>query len=109
MALGFNIVDRGAAGDLFYRVVDITMDNAYPSGGWPIAAKDVGFGTNGVILLVHAMGMTSGRLLEWDQTNKKFMVRDASGAANAATPEITTVTQMNGLVARVIAWGKGQG
>jgi hypothetical protein len=109
VALGFNIVDRGAAGDLFYRVVDITMDNNYPAGGWPIAPKDVGLGNNGVIFFVHAMGMISGRGMEWDQTNKKLMVRDFSGAANAATPEITTVAQMAGIVARVIAWGKGQG
>jgi hypothetical protein len=37
------------------------------------------------------------------------MVRDASGAANALTPEITTATLMNGVVVRLLAWGIGQG
>jgi len=110
MALGYSIVDRGAAGDLFFRVVDITMDNSYPSGGWAVTPLALGFGSNGVIFGVIPLGgAKAGRLLEWDQVNLKLMVRDASGAANAATPEITTVTQMNNQVLRVLAIGKGQG
>lgn len=105
-----SIVDRGAAGDLFFRIVDVTLNNAYDAGGWVLTPKNLGFGTNGVIYGVIVMNdNATGRLIDWDQANKKLIVRDASGAANAATPEITTVTQMNGVVVRLLAVGKGQG
>lgn len=108
MALAYAIRGRGALGDFHVRIVDITLDNAYVSGGWPLSAKDMGFGLNGVILaVIPAGGAEQGRILEWDQATNKLMVRDASGAANAASPEITTLTQMNGFVARVVVLGKG--
>jgi hypothetical protein len=110
LALAYNILNRGAAGDLFFRVVDITLDNAYPAGGWPLTAQALGFGLNGVVLGVIPMGgAEQGRILEWDQAANKLVVRDSSGAANVATPEITTATQMNAFVVRVLAFGKGQG
>lgn len=109
MALAYNVVDRGAFGDLNVRVVDITLDNAYAAGGWALTAKDLGFGTNGIVYGVIPFSDGSGRILSWDRTANKLMVRDASGAANAATPEITTLTQMSGVIVRVIAFGKGHG
>jgi len=109
MALSSSIVDRGAFGDLFFRVVDITLDNAYAAGGWQLTAALLGFGTNGVVYGVIPFSDATGRFVSWDRTANKLMVRDASGAANAASPEITTLTQMNGVILRVLAFGKGQG
>jgi hypothetical protein len=109
LAISSNIIKRGAAGELFFRVVDVTLDNAYPAGGWAIAAKDLGFGVNGVVYGVSAQGDTGGFAVSYNPTTKKLMVRDASGAANALTPEITTATLMNGVVVRLLAWGIGQG
>lgn len=109
MALSYNIVERGAFGQMFIRIVDITMDNSYPSGGWALSPASMGFGTNGTILAVVPFNDISGRFPFWDRTNNKLMIRDASGAANAASPEITTVAQMNSIVLRVLAYGKGQG
>jgi hypothetical protein len=110
MALTYSIIGRGSIGNLGIRVVDITLDNAYAAGGWALTAKDLGFGTNGQVLGVIPMGgAEQGRILEWDQANNKLLVRDASGAANAASPEITTLTQMNGFVCRVVVLGIGSG
>ena len=81
MALGVNIVDRGSAGDLNFRVVDLTCDNSYPSGGYPLTAQALGFGGSGVIYAVQPQGVKNGRLVEWDQANSKIMIRDSSGAA----------------------------
>lgn len=105
----FVVVDRGSAGDLFYRVVDITLNNAYDALGWAITPQQLGFGSNGVIFLVIPQAIKGGFLVEWDQVNSKLMVRDSSGAANTLSPEITTVTLMNAKVLRVLAFGKGQG
>ncbi len=109
MALAYAIRGRGSIGDLAIRVVDITLDNAYAGGGWTIAPSGVGLGTSGVILAVIPTGSEQGRLLEWDQVNGKLQVRDASGAANAASPEITTLTQMDTMVARLVVIGQGSG
>jgi hypothetical protein len=48
-------------------------------------------------------------MLEYDQANNKLQVRDGSGAANAANPEITTATQMAAAVSRVLVVGQGSG
>lgn len=109
MALAYSIKGRGSIGDLAIRVVDITLDNAYAAGGWALTPSGVGLGTSGVILGVIPMGGKAGRGLEYDQVNGKLQVRDASGAANAASPEITTLTQMDTQVARVVVIGQGQG
>lgn len=109
MALSYNVVGRGTIGDMFVRVVDITLDNAYAAGGWALSAQSLGFGANGTILGVIPFSDGTGRFLSWDRSANKLMVRDASGAANAATPEITTLTQMNTVVVRCLVLGKGQG
>lgn len=109
MALSYNIVGRGTVGDMFVRIVDITLDNSYAAGGWQLTAQQLGFGANGTILAVMPFNDVTGRLLFWDRATNKLVCRDASGAANAATPEITTLTQMSGVVCRCVVYGKGQG
>ena len=110
MALAYSILGRGSIGDIGVRLVDITLDNAYAAGGWALTAKDLGFGLNGVVLaVIPTGGAEQGRILEWDQANNKLIVRDSSGAANLATPEITTLTQMNTFVLRCLVLGRGSG
>jgi hypothetical protein len=94
---------------MFVRVVDVTLDNTYAAGGWVLDPQALGFGKNGVIVAVNPINDVTGRFLFWDRTTGKLVCRDASGGANAATPEITTLTQMNGVVARCVVYGKGQG
>jgi hypothetical protein len=111
MAASTNIVDRGAAGDLFFRVVDVTLDASYPAGGYPLAAKDFGFGANGVIFMIDpgTYSKTGGWSIGWDYTNSKLQVFDASGAANAVNHEVIATTVLTGVVCRILAMGKGQG
>lgn len=110
MAATASVVARGAAGDLFFRVVDVTLDGSYPAGGYPLAAKDLGFGTNGTIVFIDAdVSKTGLWTVAWDYTNGKLQVIDGSGAANAAGHEVIATTVLTGVVARVMAWGRGQG
>jgi hypothetical protein len=111
MAASVAIVDRGAAGDLFFRVVDITLDSSYPAGGYPLTPRDFGFGTNGVIFMVDpgTFSKTGGWLVGWDYTNNKLQVFDGSGAANVVCHEVIATTVLTGVVVRAIAFGKGQG
>src|SRR5215831_10075098 len=109
MALGYAIRDRGAFGDLFTRLVDITFDASYASGGYTLDAKQCGFGTNGQIL--HASGGANGGFFyDLSPSTGKLLVRDASGAAGAVSPEVpNNAAALNGVVARIMLFGKGQG
>ena len=110
MAATTTIIDRGSAGDLFFRVVDVLLDGSYPANGYAVAAKDLGFGTNGVIYAV--VGSTDKTGLwscGWDYTNGKLRVVDGSAAANLAMHEVAAATVLTGVVMRLLVFGKGQG
>jgi hypothetical protein len=110
MAAAAAIVDRGAAGDLFTRVVDVTLDGSYPAGGYPLTPQQLGLGANGQIMFVDAnYSKVGGWECAWDYTNGKLQVFDGSGAANAAAHEVIATTVLTGVIARLMVWGKGQG
>jgi hypothetical protein len=110
MAATVQVIDRGAAGDLFTRIVDITLDASYPVGGYPVTPGQAGFGTNGSILFADlGYSKTGGWELAWDYTNGKLQVFDSSGAAGSAAVQLTGGQVLTGVVARVMFWGKGQG
>jgi len=110
MAASASVVSRGAAGELFFRLVDVTLDGSYPAGGYPLVPKEIGFGTNGVVVHVDgAMSKTGGWTVGYDHTTGKLQVFDGSGAANAIAHEVAPATVLTGVVARLMVWGKGQG
>lgn len=107
MALGYSIVGRGAFGDLWFKIVDFTLDNAYAAGGYSIDPKSVGLGGNGVVLGVIPMS-NPGFIVDYNQATGKLRIRDASGAVGAATPEAANnLAALNGLVVRALVIGKG--
>lgn len=109
MALAYNVRRRLNAGDLSIRMVDVTLDAAYAAGGYTLTPKDMGFGTNGTILLVLS-GLADGFLTEWDEAASKLKIRDYSTAADAAAREVTNaLAGLNGVVVRCIAFGIGHG
>lgn len=110
MAAAAAIVDRGAAGDLFTRIVDVTLDGSYPAGGYPLTPQQLGFGLNGRVFFVASdASSTGGWFVAYDYTNSKLQVFDGSGAANVVMHEVANGTVLTGVVARIMAWGKGQG
>src|SRR5438105_890479 len=110
MAATPTIVDRGAAGDLFIRIVDVLLDASYPAGGYALTPQQLGFGTNGTIYYVGgAMSKTAGWSVGWDYTNGKLQVFDATGLVNAAGHEIAATTNVSAVTARLFVLGKGQG
>ena len=111
MAASPAVVDRGSAGDLNFRIVDVTLDGNYPAGGYPLTAQQLGLGTNGVIYLVDpcTVSKTGGWLVGWDFTNNKLQVFDGSGAASVAMHEVAAATVLTGVVVRCFVMGKGVG
>lgn len=111
MAASAAIVKRGAAGDMFFRIVDVTLDAAYPSGGYPLTPAQLGLGASGIPYMVDAatVSKTGGWLVGWDYTNGKLQVFDGSGAASAVMHEVAANTVLTGVVARLFVMGFGQG
>jgi hypothetical protein len=110
MALAYNVVGRGSIGDLFVRVVDITLDAAYAAGGYTLSTLSAGFGTNGTVLAIIPCGVLPGFLPEFVPATGKLRIRDASGGVGAATPEVANnLAGLNGLVLRAVVLGRGQG
>lgn len=102
------VVLRGADG--VTRVVDVLLDNSYPTGGYALTAKQLGFGTNGVVYAVlGAFSKTAGWLVAWDYTNSKLQVFDSSGSASAASHEAASTTDVSAVTARLVVIGQGQG
>ena len=102
MALTFADVRRWSQpyNGIRYAIEDITLDNAYPAGGWPITAANLKFNTviyGGVVI---GGGAPLGALLLWDTTNGKLMAFNAA-AAGALFTELGTATFLNAKVVRM--------
>jgi len=90
------------------RMVDVTLDANYALGGYAITPQNVGFGANGRILFA-ILPEISGYSLEWVPGTQKLMVY-RNGAGNTNNAEVPANTAgLNGLVARVIFLGYGNG
>jgi hypothetical protein len=100
---------RGSVGTLALRVVDVALSAGYTVGGYAITPRQLGLGLSGVPLFVITMGDAGGRFYEWLPATNKLMIRDASGAAAAATPEIADATVLTGTTVRLLVIGQGTG
>lgn len=73
-------------------VVDLTGDNSYPTGGYPVTAAD--FGLTDIIHVAIQQGRV-GLIFEYDYVNQKVIFRYPTGGATAspaalAVPAVTT-------------------
>jgi len=95
---------------MFTRLVDITLDNAYQAGGYTLDPQQCGFGKNGTILHASSGSTSGGFGVEVSPSTGKLLVRDASGAAGAVSPEVpNNAAALSGVVIRLLLFGKGQG
>ena len=89
MALSFSTVrkERPQWG-IRSGIVDITFDNSYPTGGWAIAASDLGIEA---LYNLEIPGVTpGGYLLAWDRVNGKIKAFefDYDASADGAAKEL---------------------
>lgn len=112
MTVTTNVVRRDTLGGTMFRVVDLTLDNSYPTGGWAITPQMAGFGTNGSVIHVYGISSKDGYSLGWDEVNKKLKVfqGDNTNAASAPGVELPNASAvMNGKVVRALVIGYGHG
>lgn len=108
MALTYARVKNSDAGQVWQRFVDITLGAGdYLAGGYVLDPKQLGFGTNGVIL--GAIPITSnGFLVEFVSATGAIRIRDMSGGVGAVTPEVANaLAALNGLTFRLLVVGRG--
>lgn len=110
MALGtVTVVDRGAFGDLFTRLVDVVLPASYAAGGYTITAAQLGLGINGVI---KAVTPVSGASLSSALSKYVLPVWDGSKllVVNVLTGvEVVDTTDLSAITVRLLVLGQGQG
>lgn len=79
-------------------VLDVTLDNSYPTGGYALTPATLG--VDGATDYVFAQATTTGHLPVYNYGTKKLMV--FSGGT-----EVSNATDLSAVVLRLIAQGKG--
>jgi hypothetical protein len=87
-----------------FKVVTITFDSSYPTGGELLAAADVGLTS---IAFVDAE-CADGFALEYDYTNSKLkaFTNDNDAVADGAMIEVANATDLSAIDARVLIVGR---
>jgi|TARA_B100001964_G_scaffold238822_1_gene305020 hypothetical protein len=94
--------ETGVPGNMKFRIVKITFDSSYASGGEALTATTLGFGT---VALVIAQAEDSGYVAQYDYTNSKLALYEA-GADSAALDEVTATTDVSAVVVRCLVMGR---
>lgn len=99
MALTLSDIKTGVAGDLRYRVMDVTFDSSYPTGGESLTAADLGWDS---IIELKARSIISGYEFSYDYTNHLLKVERSTPAL--IVEESVTVTSNAGALANIPAY-----
>jgi len=110
MALTLGQQSRVAIGGRWQTATQVTVDNSYPTGGWPLTPAQLGLpcgladAVNATFAGVTAAG---GLNLQYDPNNQKLMAFGGA-AAGAAHGEITNGVNLTTMLAnlRVVAIGR---
>jgi hypothetical protein len=86
---------------LAFRLVDVTCDASYPTGGYPLSATQLGLSkARGVIVTSHP----SGYVIEFDAVNSKLKFY-RTNTTGAALSEIPNATSLSGIVVHLLVYG----
>jgi len=96
---------RNSDGRYFSQIVDIALDNSYPTGGYAISPRDVGLGlTIFGMQIIGGNSAANGRKAMWDTGNNKLMLAQDAGAAGAMA-QVPNATDVSTLTFRVKVTG----
>jgi hypothetical protein len=103
MAVGIKFISQGPVAALAYRVVDVTADTSYPTGGYTLdlAALDMK-----KIVSVEPVTQV-GYVIEWNPATSKLMFYKNQATANSnPLQEVANATSLSGIVVRVLVIGE---
>lgn len=120
MAANIRFVDQGPSKTLDWRMIEITFDSAYPTGGYPLAPADVDMAKIVGVTCLPANGYT----FDYDYANSKLKcwrtashthtentaaayTQNASTASSGAGPmsEVPNNTNLSTVTCRALVWG----
>lgn len=106
MALSFAVRANYKLGNRTQKVVDVTFDNSYPTGGEAVTAANFGLRKIDNIICNPALSSdkTTAVMVGFDATNSKLVTYE-SGASGAVMPEKGNTESLASYVARVVVTG----
>jgi hypothetical protein len=108
MALAFALKLRDPEDVRFSRIVEITLDNSYPTGGYAITGAMLGFGSGGVIDVLEPLQPTiDGYVPMWDDANGKLKFFQCAGAGAPMTELGAAASVLNTKKLRVLVYAQG--
>lgn len=108
LTVGTTVKD-GVFGDLRYRIVPITWDSSYPTGGLALTPAQVGLTTiYGAESVGAGAAATAAVDISYDTTNQKLQAYGADGAAAgiATLKEIANTTNLSTVTTTILFLGK---
>lgn len=76
---------------LSLRVLTVSLDNSYPTGGYALAASDFNFTTLYAVLV----SSRAGYQLTWDAANSKLMVFYVTSATTSPLTQVPNATNLS--------------
>ena len=88
---------------LFVKTIDITCDDTYPAGGWPVSTEIAALlENNAQIVGVIAENLAqNGYVPEYDSVNGKLRIWESAVPVAAALVDLSTANAMDGEVVRL--------
>jgi len=86
------------------RVIDVTFDSSYPTGGEALDFTTLGFAS--VQAVIDAGGITHGGFVyDYDYTNSKILAYWTGAVVSTALAEVTNATNMAAFTVRLVVIG----
>jgi hypothetical protein len=103
MAAALKFVAQGPMDVLAFRVVSVTGDSSYPTGGYPFSLAECDMKR---IISVEPVAQ-AGHIVEWNRTTGKLLFYKNQATANSnPLVEVTAATNMTTIVVEVLVLGE---
>ena len=90
------------------NIVQVTLDNSYPTGGYAFEPKATQGGVSDVVAVfisVRAGVAADGRVYQYDPTNKKIKAFEDGATVAGALDEVVAATDLSTVVLNVLVIG----
>lgn len=105
MAAALKFVAQGPMEVLSFRVISVTGDTSYPTGGYPLSLTECDMKR---IISVEPI-VQVGHIIEWSRATGKLLFYKNQATANSnQMVEVTAATNMTGIVVEVLVLGEAR-
>lgn len=104
LAIAVSFIARLKMGRAFVNVVDVALDNSYPTGGEALSARELGMQT----VLTALPELAAGYVARYNQSTGKLMVYygDNNNASDGPLIEVPNATDLSAVTVRMTVIGR---